>query len=234
MSNCGLKWNREFDCKLCPRLAESRTKIVSPTPCPPGGLLAIGEAPGAEEDGIGEGFVGQAGRTLDALLCQHGLERNRDYGVANIVRCRPDGNRKPDKTEIDNCLPWLAAFLGECMPSVLLLVGTTATEVFLGPGPLYWQIERSRKFPVLLAKDAHPMLQPGIRALHQIGGSVLAFPMPHTSGMAWNRKSPDGRQWKAIGEDQVFLAARAYLSSKNTTPCNQTASISPSMKSSRP
>lgn len=198
MSNCGPKSSQEPECLLCLRLAASRTRIVFPTPCPPGGLLAIGEAPGVEEDKIGESFVGQAGRTLDALLVRHGLERNRDYGVANIVRCRPPGNRRPDKTEIANCLPWLASFLLECRPSVLLLVGATATEVFLGPGPLHWQIERSRNSPVLLAKDAHPILQPAIRALHSLSGAVFAIPMPHTSS----------KVWREIGEEQVELAVR--------------------------
>lgn len=216
MNNCGLKSSYEPECRLCPGLVASRSSIVSPTPCPPGGLLAIGEAPGADEDEIGEGFVGQAGRTLDALLVRHGLERNRDYGVANIVRCRPDGNRKPDKTEIANCLPWLAGFLLEFRPAVLLLVGGTATEVFLGPGALYWQIERSRKSPVLLIKDAHPMLKPAIRALHSASGVARAVPMPHTSGMAWNRKAPNGKAWCKIGEEQVALAVklleRAYAS----------------------
>ena len=193
-------------CARCERLLASRTAIVLPTPCPPTGLLAIGEAPGAEEDWLGEGFVGQAGRVLDALLVKHGLERNRDYGVANIVRCRPPGNRRPDKTEIANCLPWLASFLLECRPSVLLLVGATATEVFLGPGPLHWQIERSRNSPVLLAKDAHPILQPAIRALHSLSGAVFAIPMPHTSGMAWNRRASNGKVWREIGEEQVELA----------------------------
>ncbi|TXF11177.1 uracil-DNA glycosylase [Pelomicrobium methylotrophicum] len=206
MNNCGPNWNREFDCKLCPRLAASRIQIVFPTPCPRAGLLVIGEAPGADEDELGEGFVGQAGRALDALLVRHGLERNRDYGVANIVRCRPPGNRKPDKTEIDNCLPWLWAFLLRTRPKVLLLVGSTATEVFLGPGPLHWHIERSRKSPVLLAKDAHPILQPAIRRLHGAMDGIFAIPMPHTSGMAWNRKAPDGKTWREIGEEQVELA----------------------------
>lgn len=206
MSNCGLNWNREFDCKLCHRLAASRTLIVFPTPCPPGGLLAVGEAPGVEEDEIGEGFVGQAGRTLDTLLVRHGLERNRDYGVANIVRCRPDGNRKPDKTEIANCLLWLSAFLLRTRPRVLLLVGSTAAEVFLGPGPLHWQIERSRNSPVLLAKDAHPILQPAIRRLHGAVDGIFAIPMPHTSGMAWNRRVSNGKVWREIGEEQVELA----------------------------
>lgn len=206
MNDCGPKLSQEPECRLCPRLAASRTRIVFPTPCPPGGLLAVGEAPGVEEDEIGEGFVGQAGRTLDTLLVRHGLERNRDYGVANIVRCRPANNRSPDRKEIDNCLPWLAAFLLECRPTVLLLVGTTATEVFLGPGPLHWQIERSRKSPVLLAKDAHPILQPAIRTLHSMAGGVCAVPMPHTSGMAWNRRASNGKVWREIGEEQVELA----------------------------
>jgi DNA polymerase len=180
--------------------------VVLPTPCPSGGLLAIGEAPGADEDELGEGFVGQAGQTLDALLVRHGLERNRDYGVANIVRCRPPGNRKPAKDEIERCLPWLAAFLLSVRPKVLLLVGATASEVFYGPGPLSWHIERSRRSPLLLAKDAHPILQPAIRRLHELVDGVLALAMPHTSGMAWNRKAPGGQRWREIGEEQVERA----------------------------
>lgn len=104
----------------------------------------------------------------------------------------------------------------DARPAVLLLVGATATEVFLGPGPLYWQIERSRKSPVLLAKDAHDLLKPAIRALHSLSGAVRAVPMPHTSGMAWNRKAPNGKLWREIGEEQVALAAEcletAYVS----------------------
>jgi len=173
-------------------------------------LLAIGEAPGAEEDEIGEGFVGRAGRELDALLVQHGLERNRDYGVANIVRCRPENNRAPSRQEIANCLPLLAAFMMAWRPTVLLLVGTAATEVFLGHGTLMWQIWRSRNSPVLLAKDAHPALRSTIRTLHNLAGPVYAIPMPHTSGLAWNRKASDGRRWREIGEEQVRLAVE-YL-----------------------
>lgn len=206
MNDCGLNWKHVSECRLCPRFIASRSRIVLPTPCPPGGLLAIGEAPGEQEDRQGEGFVGQAGQTLDALLAGNGLERNRDYGVANIVRCRPESNRKPDKTEIANCLPGLAACLLAARPKVLLLVGATATEVFLGPGSLYRQIERSRRSPVLLAKDAHPALQAAIRKLHGAQDGVFAIPMPHTSGMAWHRKAPDGRPWREIGEAQARLA----------------------------
>jgi DNA polymerase len=212
MNDCGLKLSQEPECRLCDRLAASRSRIVFPTPCPPGGLLAIGEAPGADEDEVGEGFVGQAGRTLDTLLARYGLKRNRDDGVANIVRCRPPANkRKPDRQEITNCLPWLANFLLEWRPTVLLLVGATATEVFLGPGSLLWQIERSRRSPVLLAKDAHQSLRSAIRKLHTMNGGVYAVPMPHTSGRAWNRKAPNGKAWREIGKEQVELAVECLV-----------------------
>lgn len=206
MNDYGSRSSHAPECRLCDRLVLSRRCIVQPTPCPPGGLLAIGEAPGAEEDEIGEGFVGQAGRVLDALLVQHGLERNRDYGVANIVRCRPGNNRAPGRHEIANCLPKLGEFLLMCRPRVLLLVGTTATEVFLGSGALWWQIERSRASALVLAKDAHDALKPAIRHLLHVAGPVYAVPMPHTSGMAWNRKALDWRRWCDIGKEQVELA----------------------------
>jgi DNA polymerase len=208
MNDCGPKLSQEPECRLCSRLAASRTRIVFPTPRPPGGLLAVGEAPGADEDEIGEGFVGQAGRTLDTLLVRYGLERNRDYGVANIVRCRPDNNRAPSRHEIVTCLPKLGEFLLMCQPRVLLLVGATATEVFLGGGALWWQIERSRASALLLAKDAHDALKHTIRRLLHVAGPVYAVPMPHTSGMAWNRKAFDGRRWCEIGEEQVELAVK--------------------------
>ncbi|WP_312261253.1 uracil-DNA glycosylase family protein [Candidatus Igneacidithiobacillus taiwanensis] len=89
------------DCRQCPVLCQSRTRIVEADPVV-GGLLVIGEAPGADEDWEGRGFVGRAGRTLHALLAQHGMKRGRDYGCANIVRCRPPGNRKPSADEIRN------------------------------------------------------------------------------------------------------------------------------------
>lgn len=196
-------------CVRCERLVASRTAIVLPTPCPPRGLLAIGEAPGAEEDELGEGFVGQAGRVLDALLVRNGLERNRDYGVANVVRCRPP-HRSPSPSEIERCLPWLAEFLLESRPRILLLVGAIAVKAFLGKATLSYYIEQQNRSPILLAKDAHPRLQAALRTLHDLVGGVLAVPMPHTSGLAWNRRSPDGRYWRELGEQQVALAAKLY------------------------
>lgn len=201
-------------CARCSELLLSRTRVVLPTPCPPGGLLAIGEAPGVWEDEIGEGFVGKAGQVLDALLCRNGIERNRDYGVANIVRCRPPKNRTPKSSEISNCLPWLADFLLACKPKILLLVGNTATRVFLGKASLYWHIERQKKNPILLAKDVAKPLQSSIRLLHKKVDGVLAVPMPHTSGLAWHRKAPNKKLWREIGTEQVEFASKLLSSMK--------------------
>lgn len=209
MNDFGLKLRQEVKCYQCQELVASRSRIVAPTPCPPGGLLVIGEAPGAEEDQLGEGFVGQAGRVLDAMLVKHGLERNRDYGVANIIRCRSPQNRRPDRSEINACLPLLASFLMEWHPRVLLLVGASSAKVFLGASSLHWHIERSRQTGhILLVRDAHPALQVAIRTLHDRVSGVFAVPMPHTSGLAWNRKASDGRRWSEIGKEQVGIAVR--------------------------
>ncbi|MCX8016778.1 MAG: uracil-DNA glycosylase [Rhodocyclaceae bacterium] len=202
--------SRMAECARCERLVASRRQIVAPTACPPLGILAVGEAPGAQEDEAGEGFVGPAGCVLDALLSGLGIERNRDYGVANLVRCRPPGNRKPTRQEIAACLPSLACFLLECRPKILLLVGATATETFMGSGSLFSQIERSRNNPIALAKDAPPSIQPAIRELHRLVGGLLMIPMPHTSGLAWNRRAPDGRLWQEIGAEQAALAVRHF------------------------
>ena len=64
----------------------------------------------------------------------------------------------------------------------------------------------TRKSQVLLAKDTHPILQPAILGMYDAVGDIFAIPMPHTSGMAWNRKAPSGKAWREIGEEQVELA----------------------------
>ena len=198
----------DIQCTNC-RLAATRTQIVFPTPCPPGGLLAIGEAAGAEEDTSGEGFVGPAGRRLDALLKGFGCMRGTQYGVANIVRCRPPENRKPDDDEIDACIPFLAHAIASMRPRVLLLVGNTAAKAFLGSETLFAKVAQSRRNTHCDFTAAHStVLADTIRTQHadlwETGIDVV--PMPHTSGLSWNRKAPDGRPWSAIGIEQMRLA----------------------------
>ncbi len=191
-----------MECSLCPDLCDSRSQIVMPNPAPKGGLLAVGEAPGKYEDEKGFGFVGNAGETLDFLLAEHGIPRE-SYGQANICRCRPPNNRKPTRKEAAVCLPFLVDFIRETRPRVLLLVGSTATAHILGAGTLSHHIEISNK-PGGCSIDrklCHPAMQPLVDEI-----SLLAVPMPHTSGMAWRRKAPTGEQWCEIGRRQVSLA----------------------------
>lgn len=165
-------------------------------------LLVIGEAPGGDEDLQGKGFVGRAGRTLHQLLEEHGLQRGYDYGCANILRCRPPGNRKPTREEIENCLPLLAQTLVHAKPRAILLVGATPTAIFCGPGALSARVEECLRGAAQLSQ-AHE----GVR--DEIAG-IRLFAMPHTSPLAWNRNAPDGRKWSTIGGDIIARAA-AFL-----------------------
>ena len=191
------------DCKLC----QVRTKIVFPTSPASSGILAIGEAPGADEDITGEGFIGKAGKTLDRLIAAHGITRSQ-YGRANVVRCRPPGNRKPDAEEKDACLPKLAAAILKFEPKVLLLVGGTAVEAFLGKRLVFDHVSHSRRIAQSSLGAAHPVLREGLRPLIERNGGLLCVPMPHTSGLAWNRYAKDGSRWSEIGAHQVSLAVR--------------------------
>lgn len=197
------------DCSLCSR----RTQIVLPTPCLPGGLLAIGEAPGAEEDIAGEGFVGRAGKTLDKLLGIHGIARS-DYGRANICRCRPvddtGKNRKPSAKETEACLPKLAEFIGECRPGVILCVGWTPGQMFTPAGSLAEAIEAG---PV----QHSPVNTWGLplpTVLRSLAAPVRVVVMPHTSPLAFNRNAPNGRKWAHVAADQVGIAV-GLLRSQN-------------------
>lgn len=197
-----------MNCHLCPALCESRTKIVPPTPCAKDGILAIGEAPGGDEDRIGEGFAGRAGKTLDAIFAECGIARS-DYGRANVVRCRPLANRKPTRREIDACLPKLADFLMDTTPRVIVTVGALPTAMLLGNGSLSARIaEANNNDGWANPAAAHPALR---WALGQF--PVRIFPTVHTSPLSWNRKAPDGTPWALIGKQQIARAVGALKGS---------------------
>ena len=121
-------------CTACPELAATRTRVV-PGVAPPGrpGLLLVGEAPGAQEDAAGVPFVGRAGQLLDSLLAEVGVSRET-VAVANVLKCRPPGNRTPRRAEVARCRPWLARQIELAAPRVLLALGSTAAGWFAGPG----------------------------------------------------------------------------------------------------
>ncbi|WP_226818294.1 uracil-DNA glycosylase [Acidithiobacillus montserratensis] len=166
------------------------------------GLLVIGEAPGADEDREGKGFVGRSGKLLQNLLGQHGFVRGRDYGCANVVRCRPAGNRPPSAAETWDCLPYLAQTIATSCPCVILCVGRSASTIFLGSGTLLSHILDADGRQKAGYPDLHPQLLPVSAVITQIP----VIPMPHTSPLAWNRVSPDGRGWAEIGRAQVNRA----------------------------
>jgi len=125
-------------CKICAHLAKSRTQVVFGVGDPDAKLMFVGEAPGAEEDKQGEPFVGLAGKLLTKMLTAMELTREQVY-IANVLKCRPDmpantsGNRKPTRTEMDTCLPYLRAQVAIIAPTVIVALGSTAVEGLFGP-----------------------------------------------------------------------------------------------------
>jgi uracil-DNA glycosylase len=120
-------------CTICAELAAGRTHVV-PGVFPTGAdVLLIGEAPGAQEDVSGVPFVGKAGQVLDSLLAAAGLPRER-VAVANVLKCRPPGNRKPKRSEMSACTPWLDRQLELIDPVLVVTLGGTAAEWALGSG----------------------------------------------------------------------------------------------------
>ncbi|MCW5622329.1 MAG: uracil-DNA glycosylase [Burkholderiales bacterium] len=93
--------------------------------------LFVGEGPGAEEDERGEPFVGQAGRLLDSMLTSIGLRRGQDVYIANIVKCRPPGNRVPEPGEAAQCAPFLQRQIALIQPKLVIALGKTAASNLL-------------------------------------------------------------------------------------------------------
>ncbi len=117
-------------CTRC-RLAEGRTQVVFGAGNPHADLMFVGEAPGFHEDKTGVPFVGQAGKLLDGLLAGVGLER-ADVYVANVLKCRPPGNRDPQADEIESCEPHLFRQIELIEPKVIATLGNFATKLLSG------------------------------------------------------------------------------------------------------
>jgi uracil-DNA glycosylase len=118
------------DCERCP-LYRTRTQVVLGNGDPNADLMFVGEAPGYHEDRIGVPFVGQAGKLLDRLLAGIGLSRE-DVFVANVLKCRPPGNRDPLGDEIESCEPHLFRQVSLIRPRVVCTLGNFATKLLSG------------------------------------------------------------------------------------------------------
>ncbi len=116
-------------CTRCP-LAATRTQVVFGAGDAGADLMFVGEGPGEQEDATGVPFVGRAGQLLTTLIEGIGLSRAEVY-IANVVKCRPPGNRDPQPLEIDACRPYLEAQVGFIRPKVIVTLGNFATKLLL-------------------------------------------------------------------------------------------------------
>lgn len=119
------------DCTAC-KLRAGCTQTVFGVGDERAEWLFVGEGPGADEDAQGEPFVGQAGKLLDNMLLAIGLKRGKNVYIANIVKCRPPGNRTPEADEIAACLPYLRRQIELIKPRLIVALGKTAATALLG------------------------------------------------------------------------------------------------------
>jgi uracil-DNA glycosylase family 4 len=117
-------------CQRC-ELHASRTQGVFGVGDQAADWLIVGEAPGADEDRLGEPFVGQAGKLLDAMLATIGLRRGEDVYIANVLKSRPPGNRDPKPEEVQACLPYLLRQIDLIQPKLILAMGRFAAQSLL-------------------------------------------------------------------------------------------------------
>jgi DNA polymerase len=133
---------RALACVQCPNLVSNRKHVVVGVGNVDAPILFVGEAPGADEDRIGEPFVGNAGELLTKIILAMGLSRDRVY-IANVLKCRPDtpgqayGNRKPTAPEMAACVPFLYEQIQWIRPRAIVALGGTAIEGLLGRTGLY-------------------------------------------------------------------------------------------------
>ena len=118
------------DCTRC-ALHTGRNKIVFGDGSPTARLMFVGEGPGADEDAQGLPFVGKAGQLLNNMIAAMGLKREEVY-IANVVKCRPPGNRTPEPDEANTCSPFLFRQIDVVRPQVLVALGATAATYLLG------------------------------------------------------------------------------------------------------
>jgi DNA polymerase len=118
------------DCTRCKLHEQGRKQIVFGVGNPHADLMFVGEGPGADEDAQGEPFVGRAGQLLNNMIKAMGLRREDVY-IANIVKCRPPGNRTPERDECETCSPFLMRQIAVIKPKVIVALGAVAAKNLL-------------------------------------------------------------------------------------------------------
>jgi uracil-DNA glycosylase family 4 len=145
------------DCIRCKLHAQGRKQIVYGVGNPSADLMFVGEAPGADEDIQGEPFVGRAGQLLTKIIEAMGFMR-KDVYIANVLKCRPPGNRNPEPDEVASCRPFLFRQIDVVSPKVMVALGTFAAQALLDTKDPISRL-RGRAWPCrgrLLVPTFHP------------------------------------------------------------------------------
>lgn len=123
----------EKECSICKKckLYMSRMKVVIGVGNREADIMFIGEGPGADEDRLGEPFVGKAGKLMDMALQGLGIKREELY-IANVVKCRPPDNRNPENDEVEACKEYLETQINLVNPKIIVLLGNVALKNILG------------------------------------------------------------------------------------------------------
>lgn len=170
------------DCTRCVLHKQGRKQIVFGVGNPKAELMFVGEGPGADEDTQGEPFVGRAGQLLNNMIKAMGIER-KDVYIANIVKCRPPGNRTPERDECATCSPFLMRQIAVIKPKVIVALGAVAAKTLLAMSASMMQL-RGRFY------DFRPA---GVRSNSNWDGCKLAVTYhpafllrdPRQKGEAW-------------------------------------------------
>jgi uracil-DNA glycosylase len=148
---------RNRDCALCPLFKSAQSVCVQGDGNPTAPLMLVGEAPGKREDDLEKPFQGKAGKLLDEVLGELGVDRGQVY-IDNVVRCRPPENRRPTDEEVNACRPYLRNVLSIIQPRVVVALGSTALYGITGRtgitklrGCKIWS-----KFGVMILPTWHP------------------------------------------------------------------------------
>ncbi len=156
------------DCTAC-GLCKQRKQAVLGVGSNDGPWLFVGEGPGAEEDEQGEPFVGQAGKLLDAMLAAAGLQRGREVYIANVVKCRPPGNRNPAPDEALACAPFLDRQIDLIQPRIIVALGKIALTRLTGSdasmSSMRGQMHSYRGIPVVATYHPSYMLRTPVEKL---------------------------------------------------------------------
>jgi DNA polymerase len=158
------------ECTIC-RLRAGCTQTVFGVGDEKADWLFVGEGPGADEDALGEPFVGQAGKLLDSMLMAIKLKRGDNVYIANIVKCRPPGNRNPEADEIAACLPYLQRQIELIQPKLIVALGKVASNALLGRDATLASLRGK-----LHEYHVAPVSVPGEDA---VGESSRLTPLPH-------------------------------------------------------